>query len=70
MVASTGLNLSNTSCLPPTIKERVPSMALGSPPETGESSISTPLLASSAAIFLAFTGLMELISMKVEPGFM
>ena len=35
MVSSRGLSLSKTSCLPPTMKDRVPSMALGSPPDTG-----------------------------------
>ena len=52
------------------MKERVPSMALGSPPETGASSISMPRLASSAAISLEATGLMELMSMNTLPGFM
>ena len=50
------------------MKDRVPSMALGSPPETGASSISMFFLASSAAISLEATGLMELMSIKVVPG--
>ena len=37
-----GFTFSKTSALPPTMIASVPSMALGSPPETGASSISTP----------------------------
>ena len=70
MAPRMSLYWSKTSCLPPTMKERVPSMALGSPPETGASSISMPRLASSAAISLEATGLMELMSMNTLPGFM
>ena len=47
------------------MKARVPSMALGSPPETGASSISMPFSVSTAAISLETTGLMELQSMKI-----
>ena len=70
MAARISLHLSKTSCLPPTMKERVPSMALGSPPETGASSISTPFSARAAAISFEATGLMELQSIKTLPGFM
>ena len=45
-------------------------MALGSPPDTGASSISMFFLASSAAISLEATGLIELMSMNTVPGFM
>ena len=67
MVSSMSLHLSKTACLPPTMKLRVPSMALGSPPETGASSISMPFSASLAAISLLTTGLMELQSTKICP---
>ena len=52
------------------MKERVPSIALGSPPETGASSIWMPWEASSAAISLLAMGFSEVISIKVEPGCM
>ena len=42
--SSTSFTLSKTASLPPTMMASVPSMALGSPPETGASSISIPLL--------------------------
>lgn len=68
MVSKTGLNRSNNSCGPPTMKDRVPSMALGSPPDTGASSIPTPLWASCAAISREAVGSMELMSMNTLPG--
>ena len=52
------------------MKLNVPSIAFGSPPETGASSISIPRSERAEAISLLATGLIELISMKIEPGFM
>ena len=65
-----GLQALKVSSSPPTIKDSVPSMAFGSPPETGASSILTPFSARAAAISLLATGLMELQSIKVAPAFM
>ena len=61
-------HLSKISFLPPTITERVPSMAFGSPPLTGASSSSTPFSASRAAISRLTSGAIELISMTIIPG--
>ena len=47
----------------------VPSMALGSPPETGASSISIPFPASAAATSRLTRGAMELMSTSTLPGF-
>ena len=44
-----------------------PSIALGSPPETGASSISTPFFASSAATSWAASGAIELMSTRMLP---
>ncbi|OPZ45588.1 MAG: hypothetical protein BWY95_01927 [Bacteroidetes bacterium ADurb.BinA104] len=59
---------SKTSGLPPTIMDIVPSMALGSPPLTGASSISTSFSAAALYIFFATTGDMELMSIMMLPG--
>ena len=48
--------------------ERVPSIAFGSPPLTGASSISTPFSASFAAISRLTSGAIELMSMTMAPG--
>ncbi|CAI8278276.1 MAG: Uncharacterised protein [Chloroflexota bacterium] len=58
---------SNTPCLPPTIIDRVPSIAPGSPPLTGASNISTPFFSHSAAIFCETSGAIELISITILP---
>ncbi|MNP45901.1 hypothetical protein D3C76_1398620 [compost metagenome] len=68
MAFITWYHSSNTAFLPPTITDRVPSMALGSPPLTGASSISTSFLANSPQISRLTSGEMELISRTASPG--
>ena len=46
----------------------VPSIALGSPPLTGASSMVTPFAASRAAISWLASGAMELMSTTIDPG--
>ena len=67
--SKTSFTFSKTASLPPTMIASVPSMALGSPPETGASSISIPFLASSAATSRLARGAMELMSTSTLPGF-
>ena len=50
-------------------KRQVPSIALGSPPDTGASSISIPFSFNTSPIYLLSTGLIELISIKHVPFF-
>ena len=68
MALNTSSTESNTSFFPPTMIDIVPSMALGSPPLTGASSISTPFCATISQSFFETTGEMELMSMNMEPG--
>ena len=67
IASRTGLNFSKTSFLPPTIKLKVPSIALGSPPLTGASSISIPYFASPSEISRLAIGLIEDMSINVAP---
>ena len=63
-----GFALLNASSFPPTMMAIVPSMALGSPPETGASSMVTPFVASFSSSSIETAGAIELISIKINPG--
>ena len=63
-----GKNSSKSALLPPTMIESVPSIALGSPPLTGASSIRIFFSASLAATSRLTSGAIELMSMRIEPG--
>ncbi len=67
MALSTGWQRSNTAWGPPTITDKVPSMALGCPPLTGASSMSTPIPASLAESSRLTRGAMELMSITTDP---
>ena len=68
MVFRIGRYSSKSARLPPTMIERVASIALGSPPLTGASSIRIFLAASAAATSRLTRGAMELMSIRIEPG--
>ena len=67
MVLSRSSYLAKTSSLPPTMTAMVPSMALGSPPETGASRNSTPISSRRFAKSRLASGAMELMSMTHLP---
>ena len=60
----TGRTCWKTAGSPPTMIERVPSMAPFSPPETGASSILTPFSASAAPTFWETIG--EIVDMSAR----
>ena len=68
MVLRSSSYLAKTSCLPPTMTAMVPSMALGSPPETGASMKSTPSFSRRSAKSRLASGAMELMSMTALPA--
>ena len=62
MAARIGWTSSNTARSPPTMIDSVPSIAFGSPPLTGASSMLTPFSASASETSRAASGAIELMS--------
>ncbi len=69
IVISSSWYLSNSAFGPPHMIESVPSIAFGSPPETGASIMWMPCLRHSAAMALDSSGAMELMSITSRPSF-
>ncbi len=65
---SSGRFASNSAASPPTMMTMVPSVARGTPPETGASSIFTPLAASPASTRRAVAGELVDRSITTVPG--
>ena len=63
-----GSAASNTALSPPTMIESAPSIAPFSPPDTGASSIATPLASSALPIFCDTMGEIVDMSRKIRPG--
>ena len=68
MQASSGLAASKCLASPPTMKVRVPASAPPVPPETGASSIASPLASASNATSRAVSGSMVEQSMRSVPA--
>ena len=66
-ISKIGLLLSKEEEFPPTMIANVPSIAPGSPPETGASINSTPFFSHSLAIFCDTSGEIELMSIIKLP---
>jgi hypothetical protein len=64
-----GSTCSKTDLSPPTMIESAPSIAPFSPPDTGASSIGTPLAANACPIFWETIGEIVDMSAKTSPGF-
>ena len=64
-----GLTVSKAFASPPTMTASVPSMALGSPPETGASSMTMPFSLTAVQISCAAPGAIELMSTRIVPAF-
>jgi hypothetical protein len=62
-----GRTFSKVALSPPTMIESAPSMAPFSPPETGASSIATPLASSAVPTFLETIGEIVDMSAKIRP---
>jgi len=67
IASSTGRAFLSTFGSPPTIRARVPSFALALAPDTGESSIATPRLASTLPSSRVVSGSEELMSITIAP---
>ena len=65
---SSGNTRSKAATVPPTITDRVPSIAPCCPPDTGASSISTPFARSISAIRRVTDGEIVLLSTTTMPG--
>lgn len=68
MTARISFTCSNAVSGPPTMTASVPSIALGSPPLAGASSMAMPRAAKAAAISRLPSGAIELMSSNTAPG--